>query len=208
MELQSDTYFSIRKESQGGYREKASKFIAIAIPVGTEGEVKTTLDRIRKEYHGANHFCYAYRLGFDKRQYRINDDGEPSGSAGKPIFGQIQSFDLSDILVVVVRYFGGTKLGIPGLINAYRTAARESLTNASIIEKTLMARVEIIFDYPAMNDIMRIVKEKECRVIDQVSDERCTIRLKVKMSFLPSFRERITSLNRTSILLRVNGIPE
>jgi len=199
MEPKSDTYFSIGQESIGSYREKASKFIAIAIPVRNETEIKTNLDQIRKEHHGANHFCYAYQLGNDKQHYRTNDDGEPSGSAGKPIYGQILSFGLSDILVVVVRYFGGTKLGIPGLINAYRTAARESLAQAQHVEKTVMAQVEIRFDYPSMNDVMKIVKEKECQVVNQKYDEQCTLHLSVKRSSLPSLRQRIAGLNRPAI---------
>ncbi|MCX6267127.1 MAG: YigZ family protein, partial [Bacteroidetes bacterium] len=140
MDTIKDSFLSISSESRGIYREKASKFMCVAMPVSSEEEVKLNLDELKKAYHDANHHCYAYRLGLENHAYRTNDDGEPSGSAGKPIYGQILSMGLSDILVVVIRYFGGTKLGIPGLIHAYRTAAREALEQASIIEKIVMVQ--------------------------------------------------------------------
>lgn len=206
METPTDTFLSISKESRGIYREKASKFIAFAIPVTTEDDVKMNLDRIRKEHHGANHYCFAYRIGYDKTDYRINDDGEPSGSAGKPIFGQILSFDLSDVLVVVVRYFGGTKLGISGLINAYRIAARESLNNADITSKTVMVRFQIDFDYLAMNDIMRIIKEKDCRIMKQTCEEWCNIEILVRKSQKQNVIDRINNLNNPSIFIQVHEL--
>jgi uncharacterized YigZ family protein len=206
MEVLSDTFLSVHGESQGIYREKASKFLAFAIPVINEAEVKQTLDRLRKEHHGANHFCYAYRLGFDKTHYRMNDDGEPSGSAGKPIYGQLLSFDLSDVLVVVVRYFGGTKLGIPGLINAYRTATRESLSKARIIEKTVTVRIQVSFNYPAMNDIMRIMKEKDCQILKQTYDEQCKIDFSVRKSKEKNTLEKIYNLNNPHIFIQVHDM--
>ena len=130
-----DNYLSIEKRSEGIYKDRGSKFLAFAFPVYQEDEIKDILAELRKEYHDARHHCYAYRLGASKEIYRVNDDGEPSSSAGKPIFGQIQSNDLSNILIVVVRYFGGTLLGVGGLINAYRSAAADALINASIIER-------------------------------------------------------------------------
>jgi uncharacterized YigZ family protein len=162
------------------------------------------LDRIRKEHHGANHYCYAYRIGYDKRNYRINDDGEPSGSAGKPIFGQILSFDLSDILIVVVRYFGGTKLGIPGLINAYRTASKDALGHANISPKTIMVLFQIDFDYLAMNVIMRIIKEKDGQMMKQTCEERCNIEFLVRKSQKQDVIDRIINLNNPSIAIHVH----
>ncbi|MEI7983054.1 MAG: YigZ family protein, partial [Bacteroidota bacterium] len=201
METSADTFLTIAQECHGIYREKASKFIALAIPAGNEIDVKMNLERIRKEHHSANHHCYAYRIGLDKNDYRINDDGEPSGSAGKPIFGQILSHDLSDILIIVVRYFGGTKLGIPGLINAYRTATKDALNNATIIEKTVMVKFHVSFEYLSMNDIMRIIKEKNCQVVKQTCDEHCFIELLVRKSDKQTLEERISNLNNSSIFL-------
>src|SRR5512138_319245 len=165
--LQPDKYLSIQSESTGTYREKASKFIAIAIPVESEEQARQKLDDIRKEYFDANHHCYAYRLGADGARYRVNDDGEPSGSAGRPIYGQILSSGLSDVLVVVTRYFGGTKLGIPGLIHAYKTAAGEALRNSATFEKVLADILEVRFSYPRMNDAMRILKETGAHILVQ-----------------------------------------
>lgn len=163
--LFSDTYKTITGVSTGIYREKASKFNAFAYPVSTEEEVKELLKSLKKEYFDANHHCYAYLLGFDKSASRMNDDGEPSGTAGRPIFGQIQSFDLTNILVVVIRYFGGTKLGVSGLINAYKTASREALSTASIIEKTVNDIYKLKFNYTYMNDVMRFIKDNHLAVL-------------------------------------------
>jgi uncharacterized YigZ family protein len=155
-----DTYQTISSSSQGIYKEKGSKFIALAFPVSSEKDIKMQLAALRKEYHDARHHCYAYCLGYDKSAWRVNDDGEPSGTAGKPIFGQIQSKDLTNILIVVMRYFGGIKLGIPGLINAYRTAAKEALGQASIVTRMVEEIYEVCFEYPLMNDVMKILKEE------------------------------------------------
>ena len=178
--LFEDTYQTIAGRSQGTFRDKASKFIGIALPVASQEYLKEQLSAIRKEYHDANHHCYAYRLGFDKSEYRFNDDGEPSGSAGKPIYGQILSRDLTNILIVVTRYFGGTKLGIPGLINAYRTAARESLDRATIVIKTINELYEIGFEYPLMNDVMRVLKEENADIVLQDFENTCRIRFSVR----------------------------
>jgi uncharacterized YigZ family protein len=190
-----DTYLSISAESRGTYREKASRFIAFAMPAGTEEEVKSRLDALRREYHDANHHCYAYRLGASGETYRVNDDGEPSGSAGRPIHGQIVSKGLSDVLVVVIRYFGGTKLGIPGLINAYRTAAGEALEKAVKIDKVLSDTMEVTFDYPKMNDVMRVLKESGSSIIRQEAEQTCRVLFSVRRSRSQEIRNRLAQRN-------------
>jgi uncharacterized YigZ family protein len=200
MEQQVDEYLTIYSESTGIYREKASKFLAFVYPVSTEEEVKSKLDHLRKNYHDANHHCYAYKIGSDNFQYRINDDGEPSGSAGKPIYGQILSLGLSDVLVVVVRYFGGTKLGIPGLIHAYKTAAREALDSATIIRKVVTIQSHIRFEYATMNAVMRILKEESARIHDQNLDEFCTIRFSIRKSHISRIHQRLNQLRNVQII--------
>jgi uncharacterized YigZ family protein len=196
---QSDTYLSIREESSGTYREKASKFIAFAFPVTTEDEIRECQIRLRKKYHDANHHCYAYRIGFPDFLYRANDDGEPSGSSGKPIYGQILSAELYDILIVVVRYFGGTKLGIPGLIHAYKTSAREAINNASIVSKTLTENISVVFTYPQMNDVMRILKQEGAIFIYQKFEEKCNINFSIRKSKSRKLKERLKIIQNTSI---------
>jgi len=191
MEPTSDSFLSIAKESRGIYREKASKFLAIAMPVSSEEEIKIKLEYLKKEYFDANHHCYAYRLGLENPHYRMNDDGEPAGSAGKPIYGQILSTGLSDVLVVVIRYFGGTKLGIPGLIHAYKTSSREALDNAEIVEKILYAQVKVFFEYIHMNEIMKILKEEGVKIIRQSTEISCTITFLIRESHLKSLESRI-----------------
>lgn len=199
METSTDSYLSIANESRGVYREKASKFLAIAIPVSTEEEIKLKLDEFRKTFHDANHHCYAYRLGLQNPLYRMNDDGEPAGSAGKPIYGQILSTGLSDILVVVIRYFGGTKLGIPGLIHAYKTSAREALDSAEIIEKIIRVQFRISFEYLVMNEIMKILKEEGVKIIKQMTEERCHIDFYIRESHAKGLKNRINRLRNVDM---------
>jgi uncharacterized YigZ family protein len=180
--LFEDTYKTIENISEGLFKDRGSKFIAHAIPVNNESQVKEHLSALRKKYHDARHHCYAYQLGFDKSSYRINDDGEPSGTAGKPIFGQILSHDLTNILIVVIRYFGGTKLGIGGLINAYKTSAKDALNNAKIIEKTINEVYEIIYDYPVMNAVKKIIKEENITQTSQKFDLNCKIIFLIRKS--------------------------
>ena len=182
MSLFEDEYKTIGKHSEGSYKEKGSKFLAFALPAKSEEDVKEHLGRLRKEYHDARHHCYAYRLGSDKSAYRYNDDGEPSGTAGKPIYGQILSYDLTNILIVVIRYFGGTKLGVSGLINAYKSAARDALEEARIISKTIKDIYSIRFEYPLMNDIMRIIKDEELHIVRQDFQLSCELDLGVRKS--------------------------
>jgi uncharacterized YigZ family protein len=178
----SDTYYSLARKGEAIYREKASKFIGRAYPVNTDAEIKEILAGLRKKYYDANHHCFAYCLGAGQEIFRFNDDGEPSGSAGRPIYGQILSKGFSDTLVVVVRYFGGTKLGIPGLINAYRTAASEALDNSGKIVKTVTKTIAVTFRYQNMNDVMRIIKEENLEPVSQVSGNECKIVLRVRAS--------------------------
>jgi uncharacterized YigZ family protein len=160
--LFSDTYKTIEKEASGLFKDRGSRFIALAIPVSGQEEIKARLEELRKEYHDARHHCYAWVLTPDRQAWRVNDDGEPSGTAGKPILGQINSRELTNIIVVVIRYFGGTLLGVSGLINAYRSAAADALDNAEIVERHLTETWLITFPYEAMNDVMRVLKEEGC----------------------------------------------
>ena len=172
----TDTYNTIAFPStEILYKEKNSKFFGYAFPVTNEDEIKEHLDVLRKQHHGAVHFCYAFQLGTDKIQYRANDDGEPSNSAGMPIYGQIQSFGITNVLVVVVRFFGGVKLGVGGLISAYRTAAQMALGESQIIEKTIDVTFEVTFDYKNMNKVMRVIKEKNLEIVSQEMNESCKI---------------------------------
>ena len=155
-----DTYRMLSAPGEGLYKEKGSKFIATAFTVTTEDEVKQALAEVKKQYYDARHHCYAYIIGPDKACFRSSDDGEPSGTAGKPILNQILSKDVTNVCVIVVRYFGGIKLGVSGLINAYKTAAREALDNAVIVEKTVNEIYSLEFAYPLMNDVMRVMKEE------------------------------------------------
>ena len=161
-----DKYKEVKKNTTGIYKEKGSKFIAYSFPVYSEEEVKEKLEEVRRLEHSARHYCYAYILNPDKSAQRANDDGEPSSTAGKPILGQILSNDLTNILVVVVRYFGGVKLGVPGLIRSYKTAAAEAILEATIITKTIKEQYEVSFKYPQMNDVMRLIKEYDLEVVN------------------------------------------
>lgn len=186
-----DTYKTITALAEGIYTEKRSKFIAMALPVRTLDEIKEHLERYQKQYYDARHVCYAYMLGHERKDFRANDNGEPSGTAGKPILGQINSNELTDILIVVVRYFGGIKLGTSGLIQAYKAAAAEAIAAAEIIEKTVDDDVEVAFEYPFMNDVMRIVKEEEPQIVSQSYDMDCQMRLRIRRSLMPRLRERL-----------------
>ncbi|RHV94767.1 IMPACT family protein [Culturomica massiliensis] len=175
-----DVYKTIETPAEGLYKEKGSKFIAFAYPVRTEEAVKEIVEEIKVRYYDARHHCYAYRLGADKKKFRANDDGEPSSTAGKPILGQILSYDLTDILIVVVRYFGGIKLGVSGLINAYRAAAADAIGHARIVEKTDDEVFRIKFDYTVMNEVMRVVKEEEPEVMFRDFSMECRMTLSIR----------------------------
>lgn len=184
-----DKYKTIKASSTGIFKDRGSKFIAIAHPVGCIEDVKNIQEIVKKEYRDARHHCYAYRIGTGDDNWRVNDDGEPSGTAGKPIFGQIQSFELSNILIIVVRYFGGTLLGVGGLINAYRNAAREALINSEIIEKTVNVILSISFPYEKMNDVMKLIKDEKLIQSNQIFDLSCSLDIQLRASI----EERILS---------------
>lgn len=194
-----DTYKTILSLAEGVYTEKRSKFIAIALPVRTVDEVKAHLEEYQKKYYDARHVCYAYMLGADRKTFRANDNGEPSGTAGKPILGQINSNELTDILIIVVRYFGGIKLGTSGLIIAYRNAAAEAIVASTIVEKTVDEEITVIFEYPFMNDIMRIVKEEEPEIVSQSYDMDCNMTLRIRRSMMPQLRRRLEKVETARI---------
>ncbi len=187
----TDVFRTIKNYSEGIYKEKGSKFLAFAIPVCTVEEIKDLLTKYKKEYYDARHVCYAYRLGADKEEFRYNDDGEPSGTAGKPILGQILSNDLTDILIVVVRYFGGVKLGTSGLITAYKDAAADAITNVKIIEKTVDIVFSVTFQYEHMNAVMRIIKEEEITILEQNFDNECYMKLLIRKANLEKCQNRL-----------------
>ena len=189
--MEDDVFRTLASPSEGLYTEKRSKFIAVALPVQTVDEVKAYLEEYQKKYYDARHVCYAYMLGPERKDFRANDNGEPSGTAGKPILGQINSNELTDILVIVVRYFGGIKLGTSGLIVAYKAAAAEAIAAATVIEKTVDDTVSFLFEYPFMNDVMRIVKEEEPQIVSQGYDMDCEMALRIRRSRMPRLRERL-----------------
>ncbi|MBR3285190.1 MAG: YigZ family protein [Bacteroidales bacterium] len=186
-----DTYTSIASPSRGLYKDQGSRFISFAYPVETEAQVKELVDSLRKEYHDARHHCYAYRLGLDGARYRMNDDGEPSSTAGRPILSQIDSAGLSDILVVVVRYFGGIKLGVPGLIKAYKTATQDALVQATRIEKTAAVSYHIEFDYQNMEPVMRTLKDMDIPQSGQSFDQSCSMDIRVRLSQEEDLKKRL-----------------
>ena len=179
--MQKDTYKAINESPEVIlYKDKNSKFYGYISPIQTEEDVKPYLDKLKKEHHAARHWCYAYQLGTEKISYRTNDDGEPNNSAGIPIYGQIQSFEVTNVLIVVVRYFGGVKLGVGGLINAYKTAAQMALDASIIIEKTININFLVSFDYKKMNTVMRIIKEKQLSITNQKLEMDCQITISVR----------------------------
>lgn len=192
--MESDSYKTIKSFSKGVFRDKGSRFIAHAYPVSDQESIKSILDSLRKEYHDARHHSFAYMIGAERSIWRVNDDGEPSGTAGKPIFGQINSFGLTNILIVVIRYFGGTLLGVPGLINAYRSAATEAITNAEIIECTVHDYYEITFPYSAMNDVMKILKDESAYQSNQTFDNECRIKIHFRLKSNEKIIERLSRI--------------
>lgn len=178
----NDTYQTIEQESHGYFKDKGSKFYAFAFPVKSEDEVKEILIRLRKEHHSARHHCYAWRLGTEEITFRANDDGEPSSTAGKPILGQLQSFDVTNILIVIIRYFGGTLLGVSGLINAYRNAAADALNNAVIKQMIIEREVILDFTYNELAEVMNIIKQENLTVINTRFEEKCNLIFSVRKS--------------------------
>jgi uncharacterized YigZ family protein len=192
-------YRTIAGPSTGIYKEKNSKFLGFAYPVENETEIKEILIKLKKEYFDARHYCYAYRLGVDAALYRANDDGEPNHSAGDPILGQLKSADLTNILLVVVRYFGGVKLGVGGLITAYRTAAQETLAAATIITKTEQSELMLAFDYDQMNTVMSVVKEFSLQVMQQDFHQTCTLKVRFPKSETSLIRAKFLHLSAVQV---------
>ena len=179
--MEKDTYKTILKASPDSlFKEKGSKFLGYAFPVTNENQVKEYINHLKKEHYNARHWCYAWQLGKSYENYRVNDDGEPSNSAGMPIFGQLQSYDVTNVLIVVVRYFGGTKLGVGGLMQAYKTAAQMSLKASTIVQKTIDEYFILKFDYPEMNIVMRIIKEEKLSILNQKMELNCEFKLAVR----------------------------
>lgn len=195
-----DTYRTISDLSEGYYTEKRSRFLSFALPVRTPDEVKTQLDIYRKKYYDARHVCWAYMLGPDRTTFRANDDGEPSSTAGKPILGQINSNNLTDILIIVVRYFGGIELGTSGLIVAYRTAAAEAIAAARIEERTIDETITITFEYPHLNSVMRIVKEDKPDVLTQSFELTCEMTLRIRQSRMDTLKSRLLKVDSLRIV--------
>ncbi len=190
-----DTYKSIPGSAEGLFKDNGSRFISFAFPVETEEEVKEIVGRLRKEYHDARHHCYAYRLGYLGDRFRANDDGEPSGSAGRPILGQIDSRGLSDVLVVVVRYFGGIKLGIPGLIRAYKTSTAEALDKAGAADKTAGNRYRLTFSYDVLPQVMKILKDMDLKQKNQDFGTECSLETWVRLSSESDFTTKLSNIN-------------
>ncbi len=190
----SDYYHTIKTETEGLFKERGSRFIALAYPVLTQEEAKAKLTEVKKKYYDARHHCYAFRINPEKEFFRSSDDGEPSGTAGKPILNQLLSKKLFNILVVVVRYFGGTKLGTSGLINAYKTATKEALGNAKIIRKTMTRSISIHFEYPLMNSVMRLVKEEKLTIIEQKFELNCELLIEIEKSREGIIRKKLTAI--------------
>lgn len=196
---EKSTYLTLRKRSEGMYSEKGSKFIGIALPCSTADEAKELIELVRQEHHKARHFCYAYRFGLTGDDYRANDDGEPSNSAGAPILGQLQSFEVTNVLIVVVRYYGGVKLGVGGLINAYRTGAKEALQAGKIVEREVFEWVNITFEYPDMPAVMNLIKKHQLEMVEHEFEISCRIKTNLSVNFAEEIKSELTSLESVEI---------
>ena len=197
----TDTYKTISAISEGYVTEQRSRFISFALPVRTPEEVKEKVYAFRKQYYDARHVCWAYMLGANRVQFRVNDDGEPSSTAGKPVLGVINSHELTDILIVVVRYFGGVKLGTGGLIAAYRAAAQDAVAHAEIIEKTVDEDITVTFEYPFLNGVMKTVKDAHPQIVSQKFDMDCVMTLRIRKSEAGRLREKLLNVES----LRINS---
>ena len=199
MESVNDSYLTIDGEAEAIYKQLSSKFLAYAYHFTSEEQIRQLLDALRKRYYDATHHCYAYRLGHDGALFRANDDGEPSSTAGRPILGQLLSNELTDCLIVVVRYFGGTKLGVPGLIQAYKESAAAVIAQSKIVSRTVDITVEVAFSYVSMNDIMRIVKDMQPRIAEQRFDNLCTMRLAIRSSQADELIARLSKVEGAAV---------
>ncbi len=196
----SDIYYTIEGAGESQYKEKMSRFLSFAIPVSDAEEAKGEVKRFQNRFHDARHVCWAYMIGPDRLEWQLNDNGEPSGTAGKPILGQINSFELTNVLVIVVRYFGGIKLGTSGLIVAYREAAREALTAAEIVERHDMAEISFNYPYLAMNDVMKIAKGGGVDIVSQIFDNSCAMTVSVRADELENLRKRLSDIDGVTLV--------
>lgn len=194
------TYLTLAKRSEGQYKEKGSKFIGVALPCSTAEDAKELIELVRKEHHQARHFCYAYRFGLEGDLYRTNDDGEPSNSAGAPILGQLQSFEITNVLIIVVRYYGGTKLGVGGLINAYRTGAKEAIEAGKIVEKEVFEWVWINFEYSDMPDVMNTLKKFQLEMIEHEFELTCRIKTNLTLNFAAEIKAELNTFDSVNII--------
>lgn len=194
-----DTYKTIKAPVEGLFKDRGSKFLAYTYPIEHENEVKPLVENLKKEHFKAVHHCYAYRLGLDRNNFRVNDDGEPSGTAGRPILNTLLSQDITNILVVVVRYFGGTLLGVPGLINAYKSATVEALTVADIYEKTVNDIYNVSFEFVQMNDVMKVVKEFSLKIRNQTYDNQCTMELEFRKTLTNQVIGKLEKIDGISV---------
>ncbi|HAN76468.1 MAG TPA: YigZ family protein [Bacteroidales bacterium] len=194
-----DYYYTLTEHSEGIFKDRGSKFIAHAFPVETEEQIAVHLANLRKQYYDARHHCYAYMLGIDRTKFRANDDGEPNNSAGQPILGQIKSFELTNVLIVVIRYFGGTLLGVGGLVNAYKTAAKEAIEANKIIKKNIELPLSISFDYPLINAVNLVVKEEELSVLKRNFEASCEMQVGIKRSKFEKIKQRFEKIHGITI---------
>lgn len=192
--METDVYKTIEEPSEGLYKEKGSRFMAFAYPVCTEEEIREIIAGLKEKYYDARHHCYAWCLGVNEMRFRVNDDGEPSSTAGKPIWGQIQSNGLANILIVVVRYFGGVKLGVPGLIHAYKEAAADAIAQATIVEKTVKEQLTVHFSYLVLNDVMKIIKEEGVEILQRNFEIECEMLLAIRQKDMPALKARLQSV--------------
>lgn len=197
--MKTDQYKTIKSKSKGFFKDKGSKFYAFAFPVKSEDDINSIREQVKKEYYDARHHVYAYRLGSDMKIFRASDDGEPSNSSGPPVLRKIKSYELTDILIIAVRYFGGTKLGIPGLINAYGKAAEDAINNAEILTKTIFEEIEISFEYPQMNYVMRIIKENDLKITEQDMELSCRIKIGIPSGKFEQILKKISENHKLKI---------
>ncbi|WP_454802543.1 IMPACT family protein [Mucilaginibacter phyllosphaerae] len=203
--LFDDTYKTIAQPTENIFRDRGSKFLAFAYPVTSDNDIKPIISKLKAEHPKANHHCWAIRLGIDRSVFRVNDDGEPSGTAGRPILNTLLSRNITNVLVVVVRYFGGTLLGVPGLINAYKTATEMALDVAQVVEKTVNDIYTITFEYLQMNDVMRIIKDEQLQILDQVSELNCQIKFSVRKTQVEQVMSKVNKLSGVKAVYNYSG---
>ena len=203
--MENDVYRTIEADAEALFKEKSSKFLCFAYPVTTEEQIRERLEVLYKKYYDATHHCYAWRLGPRGESFRANDDGEPSSTAGKPILGQLLSHEITDCLIVVVRYFGGTKLGVSGLIEAYKTSAAEVIAAAKVVERTVDERIEVRFSYMAMNEVMKVVKDLQPKIVEQCFDNLCTMTLTIRQSISEQLLTRLSKVEGAQAEIMTNN---